>query len=416
VANAAVLAIDIVANADKALDAFDKVSDRAGASNKALATGAAAASTAILGALGAATKGAMEDQAAFAALEQSYINAGMGAATMAADLEALDARARETGQASDDLVEAYTKLVAASDSTADAMYKLGIAEDLAAFQHTSVADAAEIVEKTAMGSTRALKEMGIATTDASGAALSGEEALSALGEAVAGQADAFGGTAQGQVARYKETLAQLSDTIGEALLPVLESLLSALQPVFDWLSENAEVVAALAPLVAALASVVIGITIAMKVWTAVQWALNIAMAANPIGLVIAGIAALVAAVVIVINHWQFFADIVNSVWQALQTAWDWIMKVIDALGDLAGAVGRAVGGFASDIWHAVTPWAAPAPPPSATAPGYGRQPLYLTIYATPGDDLPETVYQAMREYQRRHARAELAPAFGGGPR
>jgi hypothetical protein len=34
------------------------------------------------------------------------------------------------------------------------------------------------------------------------------------------------------------------------------------------------------------------------------------------------------------------------------------------------------------------------------------------VNATPGSDLPEVVYQALRDYQRRHVRPELSPMFG----
>jgi len=60
--------------------------------------------------------------------------------------------------------------------------------------------------------------------------------------------------------------------------------------------------------------------IAGKIATAVQWALNAAMTANPIGLIIAGIAALIAIIVLCVMNWKKITD-------ALKTAWEWIKKV-----------------------------------------------------------------------------------------
>jgi len=41
-------------------------------------------------------------------------------------------------------------------------------------------------------------------------------------------------------------------------------------------------------------------------------------------------------------------------------------------------------------------------------------PTLIAIYTTPGNDFPEQVYDALRRYQRRHVRPELAAAFGAG--
>lgn len=61
---------------------------------------------------------------------------------------------------------------------------------------------------------------------------------------------------------------------------------------------------------------------AMKVWTGVQWALNAAMTANPIGLIVAGVAALAA--------------VVYRVW----TAWD---KLVGAWRSSSGVVSGIIG-------------------------------------------------------------------------
>ncbi|WP_010665482.1 phage tail tape measure protein [Marinilabilia salmonicolor] len=56
-------------------------------------------------------------------------------------------------------------------------------------------------------------------------------------------------------------------------------------------------------------------TAAQKTWAAVQWALNAAMNANPIGLIIAGIAALTTGIVLLIKNWE--------------KVWSWLNKVFD---------------------------------------------------------------------------------------
>ncbi|MFW5988619.1 MAG: phage tail tape measure protein, partial [Desulfosudaceae bacterium] len=54
-----------------------------------------------------------------------------------------------------------------------------------------------------------------------------------------------------------------------------------------------------------------------KAWTAAQWALNVALNANPIGLVIAGVAALAASAYFLVKKW----DTVKSFFTGL---WDWL--------------------------------------------------------------------------------------------
>jgi phage-related minor tail protein len=67
---------------------------------------------------------------------------------------------------------------------------------------------------------------------------------------------------------------------------------------------------------------------ATKTWTAVQWLLNAAMSANPVLLVVAGIAALVAALVLAWQHSETFREIVtgafDKVKQIAEAVFGWI--------------------------------------------------------------------------------------------
>ena len=65
----------------------------------------------------------------------------------------------------------------------------------------------------------------------------------------------------------------------------------------------------------AIASLVVGIT---RAWTGAQWLLNIAMTANPIGLIIAGIAALIAGIALLIVYWDNVTSAINRAWQAIR--------------------------------------------------------------------------------------------------
>lgn len=62
------------------------------------------------------------------------------------------------------------------------------------------------------------------------------------------------------------------------------------------------------------------VSAATKVWAATQWLLNAAMSANPIGIVVVAIAALVAGVIYAYTHFKWFRDTVQIVWGAIKTA------------------------------------------------------------------------------------------------
>jgi hypothetical protein len=79
---------------------------------------------------------------------------------------------------------------------------------------------------------------------------------------------------------------------------------------------------------------------ATKAWTAVQWLLNAALTANPVGLVVAAVAALVAGIVIAYNHSETFRNAVDRLFAKLKEfiAWcgpaieQWAAKISTSFG------------------------------------------------------------------------------------
>ena len=86
---------------------------------------------------------------------------------------------------------------------------------------------------------------------------------------------------------------------------------------------------------------------ASKAWAAAQWLLNAALSANPIGIVVIAIVALVAAIVLAWQHSQTFRDIVtgafNAVLDVVQAVWGWIKTNWPLLlAIITGPIGLAV--------------------------------------------------------------------------
>ena len=71
---------------------------------------------------------------------------------------------------------------------------------------------------------------------------------------------------------------------------------------------------------------------AVVAWAAVQWVLNAALNANPIGLIVIAIAALVAGVILAYKHSETFRNIVQAAWNGIKAAvgavWGWFSGTV----------------------------------------------------------------------------------------
>jgi hypothetical protein len=164
---------------------------------------------------------------------------------------------------------------------------------------------------------------------------------------------------QNQFGEVKESIGGL---IAEGLLALqpalsnlvefLEAITEGLQNTVKWIKENSELMATLAKIVGigaialgayalALNASAIGAwaaTTATTAWATAQNLLNLAFAANPIGLVIVSITALVAAFAIAYDKIAEFRAFVWGLWEAIKTAFNNIgelaIKVFGNLGTL----------------------------------------------------------------------------------
>ena len=160
----------------------------------------------------------------------------------------------------------------------------------------------------------------------------------------------------------KISLDETKESIGAALLPALLGLLNILKPVADWAQENTRVFLIIIGVIGSFAVAVIAANVAMKAYTlytqlatAAQWLLNVAMNANPIGLVILAVAAVVAALIIlekktglVSEGFRMFGDAMyDYIISPIKTAIDFIADLIRAIGKIPSVkgVGNFLGGL-----------------------------------------------------------------------
>ncbi|AWY06518.1 tail length tape measure protein [Gordonia phage Trine] len=184
----------------------------------------------------------------------------------------------------------------------------------------------------------------------------GENAM----EGFAGAADRMGDTVNDNGTVKLESLKRTLTT----------GLVSALENTATWLSNNVPLITnfgiaagtagvALAALAISSASMAAGgfltflktaIT-STRLWAAGQWVLNAAMNANPIGVVIAVVVALVGAIILAYKNSETFRNIVAAAWAGIKTAisavWNWISTTVFPLFQ-AGL--RALGAVVNWLW------------------------------------------------------------------
>ncbi|WP_372830507.1 phage tail tape measure protein [Pontibacterium sp.] len=176
--------------------------------------------------------------------------------------------------------------------------------------------------------------------------------------AIIAVSDLLGGAAN-VVAKFTEEFPMLSQVIAFAIVGLIglkaasvagrfafsyfSDTVSTVRKVIDFMTaanlrssaamalQRARAIAATSAMVA-MATVTKTIAVAQGVLTAAQWALNAAMMANPIGLIILGVMALVGIVALLIKYWEplgaFFSGLWDRVKGAFSRAWEFIKLIL----------------------------------------------------------------------------------------
>ena len=202
--------------------------------------------------------------------------------------------------------------------------------------------ATEDVGKALMGQGRSLKAIGIDFKDAGSTAGNFEQLMGGLRTQVGGFAEKEGASAEGKAEILKNKFGDLQETVGSKLLPVATKLTDWLSMAVTFIDENSTAIGGL---------IVVGGTIIgmIKAWTIAQAALNIMMTANPIGIIIVAVGALVAAIVWVATQTKFFQTAWKVMTEAIGAAWRWVWNSIIApiIRFILNGFANLTGGIAS---------------------------------------------------------------------
>lgn len=370
-ASRAELIVDVVVNNAKAAASLADTGKRVGKFQSGMAkmaAPAAVAGAALVGFAAVAVKSASRTEQAYGGLDAVFgkqSDTVKGWAAQSADSTGLAASeyAEFAAQIGAQLKNAGVPMDQVAGKT-DEMIKLGA--DLAATYGGTTADAVGALSAALRGEADPAERYGLAlnqtavnaqmaadgTSELTGASknqakmatilgLATEQAGGAIGQ-FGRESDSAAGSAQIAAANWENA----KSTLGKSLLPVVTAVAQQLAKVAGFVQDNSKAITVLAVVVGGLAAAILIVNGAMAAYnaimvvakavqiaaTAAQWAWNAAMLANPIGLIIIGIIALVAIIILLWKKCAWFRNAVLAVWGAIKVAFAAVVTAAKAVG------------------------------------------------------------------------------------
>jgi phage-related protein len=356
---------------DKALGSTMTTSERMGAGLKKAAIPAAAALTAI----GIGAKKAID--AASGLNEQINKTSAVFGASGDAMVDWSKGLSKGFGLSSEAALEAAGSFgnmlvpmgFARDDAAKMSKQMVELAGDMASFNNASPEETLQALSSGLAGQSEPLRKYGVFLDQArikqeaiNQGLYSGKGAMDASAKAAATMAIILKDTAdtQGDFARTADSAANqqriaaaetanLTAELGQALLPAYQAIQGILINVIGLLSEHTGAVKVLVGAVAVLSAGILAANAAIKAyqalqvavkvataaWSAVQWLLNAALSANPIGLVIVAVAALTAGIILAYKNSETFRRIVTAAFDAVKVAAAAVARAFDSLVDAA---------------------------------------------------------------------------------
>lgn len=312
---------------------------------KKAAVPAAAALAGVAFAIGNATKAAIEDAKAQELLAQAITkNTLAGQANVKIAESYIEKTMMSAAVADDVLRPALAGLV---QTTGDLTYSqdlLTAALDVSAATGTDLATVTDAFSKAAVGNLAALGKLVPGLRDNIEAGESLDQVMKELANTVGGAASLAANTAQGQLDRLALTIGETKEAIGAAFLPVLAKLLPKLQTFAMFAQDNVDVISKVLVGVGLLSSAIVILNAVMKVLTITQIALNFAMSANPIGIVVVAIAGMVASFALlinktgsVINAFKYMGNSILMVFEGIANAFNFMLNgIVSAINLIPG--------------------------------------------------------------------------------
>lgn len=200
--------------------------------------------------------------------------------------------------------------------------RLGILADLVGLEHS------DTLAKLASGVEEYRKQIGLANS---------QEAKGSMGKEFSARLS----TTDAQLKLMNNHVSELGVAFGSAFLPALNAVLQPLAAVASWTAGVIETMPVLTTVVGGLAAGVLAYGTYVGGAAAAQWLWNAALTANPIGLVIAGVAAFGALAYTVYKNWEPIMEWFREKFAWLGKMWDWVKGVGSGLGTSGAGTGAS---------------------------------------------------------------------------
>jgi phage-related protein len=333
---------DQMSSADKASNAIRKAAVPA-----AIAFGAV---TAV--ALDAA-RAAMKSEASQAALADSLKRSTGATDDQVASTRAyLSELSKTTTFAGSELRPALAQIATATGDIGKAQTGLALAMDLSAKTGKDLATTSNAVSKAYAGQALSLGRLVPGIDKAALKSADFNKINQAVADVAGGAAADAAATQAGQMEILQHQVAALKVSFGKDLLPVMGDFVGIAGKIVGIIGENKTAFEVLGAIVFAFSGAILAANAALKVyamaqtavkvataaWTAVQWLLNAALNANPIGLVIIAVAALAAGIIYAYKHSETFRNVCTAAFNAVKVAVDYLASGFRSLLATASSV------------------------------------------------------------------------------
>jgi len=278
--------------------------------------------------LGLATKAAVEDQKAQDLLAQQLRTSAGATDDVIKQNEAfISSLSMAKAVADDELRPALSNLVRSTGSVEAAQNLMSTALDISAATGKDLETVTMALGKAANGQTAALTKLDPSLKGVIDSESTLADITDALSASFGGAADVAAQSYEGRMKSMKIAMDETKESIGAALLPVLEKLLGILAPLAAWAKKNTTAFLIIAGVIGGFAAAIVVANIAMKAYTIATQAVTAATAlfnfvlnANPIALIIIGIVAFIAAMVLLYKRFEIVREVVDTVFSAIKTA------------------------------------------------------------------------------------------------
>jgi hypothetical protein len=281
-----------------------------------------------------------KDAQSEAGLKAAFDAQGKSLDDYSGQLEDTIKQQEQYGHSSSDTMDAVKALIEGTGDEREAFGDMGEVADLAAQKHESLADAANTVVKVLDGTgKKTLEEYGVQIQTTSNNAYNFEKENQDLAATLSGQAaasvDSFSGKIKVMGTELEDAAAKFGDKYGTAIQTAgaaLTAFGTAAEVVTAIQTKNA-----VASLAAAAATTTEAAT--TKEATAAMADFDAAADANPFGVIVLAIAAVVAGVILLITHFKEVKE--------------FVVDVADAIGDAFKDIGKAIEDFWNDLVNAI---------------------------------------------------------------